>query len=294
MFEGFTKTQIETKGATINLVHGGSGPPLLLLHGNPFNYVMWHKIAPELARDFTVVAADLRGYGDSSKPDGGPDHAAYSFRAMADDQVEVMASLGFDSFFLAGHDRGARVSHRLALDHPDKVVKLSLIDIVPTHTALTELPLGWVRESYHWFFLAQPYDYPERLICADLEYYMRKKLDKKGVGLSPFTEEAMAEYIRCCTPEQIHGVCEDYRATLAIDFPLDTADFGTKKIACPVQALWGELSHVQRHFKPMEAWSGWADDLRGKALPSGHYPAEQCPEETYDELYRFFSGREET
>ncbi|MCH8097268.1 MAG: alpha/beta hydrolase [Proteobacteria bacterium] len=294
MFEGFTKTQIETKGATINLVHGGSGPPLLLLHGNPFNYVMWHKIAPELARDFTVVAADLRGYGDSSKPDGGADHAAYSFRAMADDQVEVMASLGFDSFFLAGHDRGARVSHRLALDHPDKVVKLSLIDIVPTHTALTELPLGWVRESYHWFFLAQPYDYPERLICADLEYYMRKKLDKKGVGLSPFTEEAMAEYIRCCTPEQIHGVCEDYRATLAIDFPLDSADFGTRKIACPVQALWGESSHVQRHFKPMEAWSGWADDLRGKALPSGHYPAEQCPEETYDELYRFFSGREET
>jgi haloacetate dehalogenase len=250
---------------------------------------MWHKIAPELARDFTVVAADLRGYGDSSKPDGGPDHAAYSFRAMADDQVEVMAKLGFDSFFLAGHDRGARVSHRLALDHPDKVVKLALIDIVPTHTALTELPLGWVRESYHWFFLAQPYDYPERLICTDLEYYMRKKLDKKGVGLSPFTEEALAEYIRCCTPEQIHGVCEDYRATLTIDFALDSADFGTKKIACPVQALWGESSHVERHFKPMEAWSRWADDLRGKALPSGHYPAEQCPEVTYDELYRFFS-----
>jgi len=289
MFEGFTKTQIETKGATINLVHGGSGPPLLLLHGNPFNYVMWHKIAPELARDFTVVAADLRGYGDSSKPDGGADHAAYSFRAMADDQVEIMAKLGFDSFFLAGHDRGARVSHRLALDHPEKVVKLALIDIVPTHTALTELPLGWASESYHWFFLAQPYDYPERLICTDLEYYMRKKLDKKGVGLSPFTEEAMAEYIRCCTPEQIHGVCEDYRATLTIDFALDTADFGTKKIACPVLALWGELSHVERHFKPMEAWSRWADDLRGRSLPSGHYPAEQCPEETYDELYRFFS-----
>ena len=234
MFEGFTKTRIETKGATINLVHGGSGPPLLLLHGNPFNYIMWHKIAPELARDFTVVAADLRGYGDSSKPDGGPDHAAYSFRAMAEDQVEIMASLGFDSFLLAGHDRGARVSHRLALDHPDKVVKLALIDIVPTHTALTELPLGWVRESYHWFFLAQPYDYPERLICTDLEYYMRKKLDKKGVGLSPFTEEALAEYIRCCTPEQIHGVCEDYRATLTIDFALDSADFGAKLIACPV------------------------------------------------------------
>jgi haloacetate dehalogenase len=289
MFEGFTKTQIETKGATINLVHGGSGPPLLLLHGNPFNYVMWHKIAPELARDFTVVAADLRGYGDSSKPDGGPDHAAYSFRAMAEDQVEIMASLGFDSFFLAGHDRGGRVSHRLALDHPAKVVKLTLIDIVPTHTALTELPLGWASESYHWFFLAQPFDYPERLICTDLEYYMLKKLNKKGVGLSPFTEEAMAEYIRCCTPEQIHGVCEDYRATLTIDFPLDCADFGKKKIACPVQALWGETSHVERHFKPMEAWGRWADDLRGKALPSGHYPAEQCPEETYDELYRFLS-----
>ncbi len=288
MFEGFTHTRIETSGAVINLVHGGKGPPLLLLHGNPLTHVMWHKIAPDLARDFTVVATDLRGYGDSSKPDGGPEHAGYSFRAMAADQLEVMAKLGFDAFFVAGHDRGGRVGHRMALDHPEKVLRLALLDIVPTHHALTNIPKGWAYESYHWFFMAQPYDFPERLLCADLKYYMRKKLDKKGVGLGPFTEEAMAEYIRCCTPENIHAVCEDYRAALSVDFALDAADFKKKEIACPLLVIWGANSHVERHFEPMKAWRDWASDLRGKALPSGHYPAEQCPELTYDELHRFF------
>src|SRR5205814_4884694 len=211
MFEGFGRAQIDTSDATINLRHAGSGPPLLLLHGNPLTHVMWHKVAPRLAERFTVVAADLRGYGDSSKPDGGDDHAGYSFRAMANDQVAVMKQLGFERFFVAGHDRGGRVAHRMAIDHPGKVRKVAFLDIVPTHHVLHNIKKGWAVDSYHWFFMAQPYDYPEKMLEAyGLERYIRKKLDKKGVGMSGFAPEALAEYIRCCTPENIHAVCEDY------------------------------------------------------------------------------------
>lgn len=289
MFEGFTRSKIETSGAVINLVHGGEGPPLLLLHGNPLTHVMWHKVAPELARHFHVVATDLRGYGDSSKPDGGPGHEAYSFRAMADDQVEIMAHIGYERFLVAGHDRGARVGHRMALDHPDKVLKLAVLDIVPTHHILSNIPLGWAVESYHWFFMAQPFDFPEKLLGADPAYYMKKKLNKKGVGLGPFTADAMAEYIRCCTPETIHAVCEDYRATIAVDFPLDAADLAAgNKIQCPLLVLWGENSHVGRHFQPMEAWRDWSDNAVAMPLPSGHYPAEEHPELCLGAMSGFF------
>ena len=213
MFEGFTQAQLEGAGARINLRYAGSGPPLLLLHGNPLTHVMWHKIAPGLAQDFTVVATDLRGYGDSSKPDGGPDHGGYSFRAMGQDQAEVMAALGFRQYYVCGHDRGARVAHRMALDYPERVSKAAFLDIVPTHHLLNNIKKTWAVDSYHWFFMAQPYDYPEQMLIAyGLERYIRKKLDKKGVGMSGFTPEALAEYIRCCTPENIHAVCEDYRA----------------------------------------------------------------------------------
>lgn len=289
MFSGFHRMNIPTSGADIHLVVGGEGPPLLLLHGNPLTHVSWHKIAPRLARDYTLVVPDLRGYGDSSKPDGGADHAAYSFRAMARDQVEVMARLGFSRFRVAGHDRGARVGHRLALDHPRCVEKLAVLDIVPTHHLLTHISKGWASESYHWFFMAQPSPFPERLLGADLEYYIRYKLAKKGVGLGPFTEEAMAEYIRCCTPENIHAVCEDYRATLTIDFELDAADKGKRFVECPLLAVWGRNSHVGRHFSPIEAWREWAREVTGVALASGHYPAEQCPDETCDALMAFFA-----
>ena len=291
MFEGFTVKDLDVNGVRIHLRQGGEGPPLLLLHGNPFNHVSWHKIAPDLARDFTVVAPDLRGYGDSSKPRGLPDHSNYTFREMARDQVEVMAALGFDSFLVAGHDRGGRVGHRMALDYPEKVLKLAVLDIVPTHHLLTNISLGWAAESYHWFFMAQPYDFPERLYGADPEYYIRYKLDKKGVGLGPFTDEAIAEYIRCCTAETIHAVCEDYRATLTLDLDMDTADFGKKMIACPVLAIWGGNSHFGRHYKPLHAWRDWALDLSGIELPSGHYPAEQCPELTYEALHAFFTAK---
>jgi haloacetate dehalogenase len=289
MLEGFTVRDIETSGARIHLRHGGTGPPLLLLHGNPLTHAMWHKIAPRLAQDFTVVATDLRGYGDSGKPDGGPHHAGYSFRAMAGDQLEVMTALGFDEFFVCGHDRGARVAHRMALDHGKRVRKVAFLDIVPTHHALTHIRKEWAVDAYHWFFMAQPYDYPERMLVAyGLERYIRKKLDKKGVGMGAFTSEALAEYIRCCTPENIHAVCEDYRAALGIDFAHDEADLH-RKLTMPALVLWGELSHVQRSFKPIEAWRERASEVRGRMLPCGHYPAEQAPDETYEELRAFFA-----
>ncbi|MGH6920121.1 MAG: alpha/beta fold hydrolase, partial [Geminicoccaceae bacterium] len=262
MFEGFEHQRIEANGVAVNLRTGGNGPPLLLLHGNPLTHVMWHKIAPRLAQHFTVVATDLRGYGDSGKPRGAPDHSNYSFRTMAQDQIEVMAQLGFPSFFVAGHDRGARVAHRMAQDHPERVRKLASLDIVPTHWVLTHITREWAEASYHWFFMVQPFDFPERLLSGREEYYIRRKLDKPGVGTAGFTAEAMAEYIRCCTPENIHGVCEDYRAAMSVDFEMDRVDLEAgRRIACPLLVLWGERSHVERCFAPVEAWSHYATEI---------------------------------
>jgi haloacetate dehalogenase len=292
LMEGFTRRTIKTSGAEINVAIGGSGPPLLLLHGNPLTLVSWHKIAPTLAESFTVVAPDLRGYGDSSKPDGGEDHGAYTFRAMGQDNLEIMSALGFERFAVAGHDRGARVAFRMALDAPERIERVAALDIVPTHHVLTNVTLGWGLESYHWFFMAQKAPFPEKLICADLDYYIRYKLNKKGVGLEIFTPEAMAEYVRCTTPEQIHAVCEDYRATVTLDLAMDKADFGVRHIQCPVLVLWGSNSHCGRHFRPLEAWSPWAPDLRGWAIPTGHYPAEHRPDLVYSAFWTFFTGGE--
>ena len=291
MFEGFQVEDVKVPGdVTIHLRRGGKGPALLLLHGNPLTHVMWHKIAPRLAERYTVVAADLRGYGDSSKPVGGGDHDAYSFRTLANDQVAVMKHFGFDQWFVAGHDRGGRVAHRMALDHPGHVAKVAFLDIVPTLHMLSNIPLKWAVDSYHWFFMAQPHDYPEKMIEAyGFERYIRKKLDKPGVGLSAFTPEAMAEYIRCCNAANIHAVCEDYRAAVSIDLVHDRADADAgRRIGMPMLVLWGERSHVNRSYKPMEAWNARATDVRGKMLPCGHYPAEQVPDETYGELAAFF------
>ena len=290
MFEGFSITDMEVTGARIHLRHGGKGPPLLLLHGNPLTHVMWHKIAPRLAEHYTVVAPDLRGYGDSSKPPNDEKHVNYSFRSMAQDNVEVMKKLGFARWYVAGHDRGGRVAHRMALDFPQHVMKVAFLDIVPTLHMLSNIPLKWAVDSYHWFFMAQPYDYPEKMIEAyGFAKYIDKKLNKPGVGLSAFTPEAMAEYKRCCNAENIRAVCEDYRAAVSIDLEHDRKDADAgRTIEMPMLVLWGEKSHVNRSYKPIQAWEARATNVHGKMLPCGHYPAEQVPDESYEELRKFF------
>lgn len=293
MFEGFTRTVIETSGAHIVTIHGGKGPPVLLMHGNPFTHVSWHRVAPALAKQFTVVCTDLRGYGDSSKPEPVADHANYSFRAMAQDNVEVMAKLGFARFAAVGHDRGARVLHRMCLDHPDKVTHAAIIDIIPTHYLLNHVSRAWGLFSWHWFFMAQPYDLPERLMLADPEFYLRKKLSKGPEGMAFFAPEALAEYLRCFkNPATVRGMCEDYRATFGVDLATDEADFATgRRIDCPVLLVWGATGGVGRNHQPLAIWRDYASNITGaEALPCGHYVPEQCPTETAAALQAFFAA----
>ena len=292
MFEGFTRRVIEVDGINIPLRMGGSGPALLLLHGNPFNHLSWNAVAPILAERFTVVCTDLRGYGDASKPAGGEGHSAYSFRAMAGDQVGVMAALGFDRFMAAGHDRGARVLHRLCLDHPERVSRAAFLDILPTHHLLTHVTRQWATFSWHWFFMIQPYDFPERLMGADPEYFIRKKLSKTPQGTSFFHPEALADYIRCIKdPATIHAMCEDYRATHTVDLDMDAADFETgRKLTLPVALLWGARGGVGRNHDCARDWRPYASNIvRATALPGGHYIQEECPKETAAEMLAFFS-----
>lgn len=289
MFEGFERLRVETGEAAINLVRGGSGPPVLLLHGYPQTHAMWHGVAPGLAEDFTIVATDLRGYGDSSKPFGDEDHATYSKRAMAADQVKVMESLGFASFAVVGHDRGGRVGHRMALDHPERVTRLAVLDIVPTRHVYATVGKDLATAYYHWFFFIQPYDLPETLIGADPAYYLRKKLGGWGTSLDAFSPESLAEYERCFSdPATIHASCEDYRAAASIDLVHDDADYDEgRKVACPLLALWGGQGVMERLYDVREVWRGYAGDVRGKALDAGHFLAEERPEETTQELIDF-------
>jgi len=292
MYAGFKRFEIQTSDPGVKIVGrvGGKGPAVLLLHGNPLTHVHWHLVAPRLARDFTVVATDLRGYGDSSKPRGTPDHSNYSFRRMAQDQVDVMAHLGFRQFMVAGHDRGARTAFRMALDHPDTVLRFASFDILPTHHMLKNATYQWALNSSHWFFMAQAYDIPEKLIEGKEDFYILQKLTRLGIGKGGFSKETLAEYARCCTPENIHAVCEDYRAAVSVDMDMDTADFEAgRRIGCPAAVYWGELSHTEKYFKPREAWPQYcANIVRIRPLPCGHYPAEQVPDEVYNELNAFF------
>jgi haloacetate dehalogenase len=294
MYEGFRKFEIQTTDPDVKIVGrvGGKGPAVLLLHGNPLTHVHWHLVAPRLAKDYTVVATDLRGYGDSGKPRGKEDHSNYSFRRMAQDQVDVMAHLGFKEFFVAGHDRGARTALRMALDHPDKVKKFASFDILPTHHVLTHATWQWALGSFHWFFMAQPFDIPERLIHGREDFYILKKLTAMGIGKGGFSKETLAEYARVCTPENIHGVCEDYRAALTVDMPMDTADFDAgRKVECPAAIFWGEKSHTEKYYDPRKAWPQYCSNIaRIRPLPCGHYPAEQVPDDVYNELSAFFKA----
>jgi haloacetate dehalogenase len=252
---------------------------------------MWHRIAPALAESFTVVCADLRGYGDSSKPPTDAAHAPYAKRAMAADLVEVMRSLGFARFRLAGHDRGGRVAHRLCLDHPAAVERVAVLDISPTRTMFRETDQAFASAYYHWFFLSQPFDLPERMIGADPLFYLHRKLGGWGSGSAIFDPRALAEYERCFSdPATIHASCEDYRAAASIDLEHDDADAAAgRKVTCPLLALWGEKGVVHRLFHPLDDWRAMATDVRGRALPSGHYLAEEAPAATLAALVEFFA-----
>ena len=290
LFPGFRTERVAAPGVEIHAVVGPrrEAPALLLLHGYPQTHVMWHKVAPRLAARFNVVATDLRGYGDSSKPPTDPDHAPYSKRAMAADQVAVMRSLGHERFLVVGHDRGGRVGHRMAVDHPEAVVKLAVLDIAPTLAMYENTTEAFARAYWHWFFLILPAPVPEKMIGADPVFLMKASMSRGAAGMKPFAPEAWAEYERCRTPEMIHASCEDYRAAAGIDLAHDRADREAgRQVRCPLLALWGAHGGGDRCVRSLDEWRRVAEDVRGRALPAGHYLAEEVPDLVTEELERF-------
>ena len=279
MFAGFLKDQRHVNGVDIACRVGGSGPGLLLLHGHPQTHVIWHKIAEQLAEHFTVVAADLRGYGDSSRPDADELHLSYSKREMARDNVDLMKALGFEQFSILAHDRGARVAHRLALDHPAAVQRMMLLDIAPTLAMYTQTNEAFARAYWHWFFLIRSAPLPETLIEANPEGYLRSVMGSRSAGLKPFTDEAFSEYRRCLQqPGSARGICEDYRASAGIDLEHDRADIAAHHhLGLPLRVLWGAEGTVGRCFDPLKEWQQVATNVTGQALPAGHYIAEEVP-----------------
>ena len=292
LFKNFEQRKIRTSGATINLVHGGKGPPVLLLHGYPETHAMWHKVAPSLARDYTVVCADLRGYGDSSKPKGLPDHSNYSKRAMAKDMVEVMAALGHHRFHVVGHDRGARVGHRLARDHGKRVRSLTVLDISPTLTMYRRTDQDFATAYYHWFFLIQKAPLPETLLAKQVPHYVLGRIGRGPGGIRVFDRNALKEYVRAFRdPRTIHATCEDYRAAATIDLVHDKKDLKTK-IKMPVLVLWGKKGVIEAMFRPLSDWREVARDVRGRSLDCGHFLPEERPDDVLGELRRFLAGVE--
>jgi haloacetate dehalogenase len=299
-FDGFTEHRVALPGVGLRVRLGpvtpanAAAPPLLLVHGFPQTSAMWHRVARELAPRFRLVLPDLRGYGESDKPDGGADHAGYAKRTMAADLHALMVHLGHAQYLVAGHDRGARVAHRLALDQPQAVLRLAVIDIVPTLDMYEQADQAFGRAYYHWFFLIQPAPHPERLIGADPEAYARWKLGGWGSGGRDFYEpEALAEYLRCyARPETIHATCEDYRAGAGIDLDHDRASRAAgQRIPCPLLVLWGQRGVIQALYRPLELWQAQCvHPVQGQALDAGHFLAEERPAETAAALGAFFGG----
>ena len=290
MFEGFSGQRIDTGELSIHLRVGGSGPPLLLLHGYPQNHLMWHAVAPILAQRFTVVCPDLRGYGQSDKPRGDEDHETYSKRAMARDQLAVMRKLGFDRFSAVGHDRGGHTVRRLCLDNPEAVEKAAIIDIAPLHRMLATITRVRALTWFHWTFLAQPPDLPEHLIGLDPDYFINRLLGGAwGTGLETYHPDALADYRRCFRdPAMIHATCEDYRAGATTDFFHDDAD-RQSRIACPLLVLWGARGILAKNFDVLATWREYAADVTGVEIDAGHFLPEERPTETAEALLQFLA-----
>ncbi len=284
------KEIIKSNGIDIHVAHGGSGPPLLLMHGYPQNNLMWHKIAPALSEKYYIVCPDLRGYGKSSKPVGVPDHSNYSKRIMAEDIVGVMSHLGFTTFLAAGHDRGGRVLHRMCLDFPEKVTKACVMDIAPTHHMFTTADKEFATGYYHWFFLIQPEGLPENLIGNDPGYYLTEILKRWSGKNKDFDPGIVNKYVKHFSdPDCIHGSCEDYRAASSIDLVHDEDDMDSK-IQCPLLVLWGNEGFVHRKYDVLDTWKERAVNVSGKALDSGHFIPEENPGQVLEELLIFFNS----
>ena len=294
MFEGFSRAKIETSGTTINLVYGGEGPPVLMLHGYPQTHVMWHKVAPRLAEHFTVVATDLRGYGDSGKPPTDGDRSVYCKRTMAQDQVEVMAKLGHESFHVVGHDRGARVGHRMALDYPDRVRTFTSLDVVPSQAAFDNMDKDLAFAWFHWHLMRQPAPLPETLIGNSVKAYLDFLLERWTAVEGAITDEAYAQYLRCFSdPETIRATCMDYRS-IELDLAHDEADRG-RKLTCHMLVLWGSNMDKRPGWQTgsrldmLSTWRERASDVRGRAIDCGHFLAEEAPDETVEEILAFLT-----
>jgi haloacetate dehalogenase len=291
VFDGFEPFDLATTGTTIHGRTGGDGPPVLFLHGMPENHLMWREVAPRLAESCTVVTTDLRGFGASGIPPSAPDHAPYSMRPLALDQVEVMAALGHDRFAVVGHDRGARCAYRMALDHPDVVERLVVFDIVPTgeafHRADKDFSLGfWV-----WTFLAAPEPVPDRLIAGAPDVFVEHMLDAWSTRPDAFPPDVRAAYVAVFRdPDRVHAICESYRAAAALDVAHDDADRGRRRIACPTLVVWSETGPVNEWYDPLEVWRDWADDVRGGPVAAGHFIPEEAPDATARLLRDFLLG----
>ncbi|ABR90713.1 hydrolase [Janthinobacterium sp. Marseille] len=291
MFAGFERHNAKVNGVNIAYIKGGQGPALLLLHGHPQTHVIWHKVADTLAQHYTVIASDLRGYGDSDKPQGLPDHSNYSKRVMGEDQIALMQQLGFEQFLLMAHDRGGRVAYRMALDHPEVIRKLVILDVAPTLAMYEKANRAFATAYYHWFFLTRPAPFPETLINSHPDVYLQHTIAGRSAGMKPFTPEAYAEYLRCLRdPATIHGICEDYRASAGIDLEHERTDLAAgNKIQAPMLALWGKHGVIEQCFQPLAEWQHLAANVRGHALDCGHYIPEDEPQLLLDEVLPFLA-----